>query len=291
MTDDELEGFADPWEHIRLLSDRGRNDILLNMLRRLAPGRRVLEVGCGTGLLSCVAARLGAAAVIAVEPTRRVVDARALVAQNGLEAQVSVRQGRVEDLEPEPVDLAFSELLNADPFTEGILPAMDAAAAWLAPGGVLSPAHLRIWIAAVQPIPSRSESAAALAEIRRIAGKLGIDVNPIATAVGDVGVYRYLDDVERLAGPPQILWEAPLGRGWRPPERDRRTLPVGPGGPAGGAVVWFEAEVEPGIWLDNGPGHGGHWGQLVCGWSEPGPPGDVEVVVKMVDDELTVIPA
>ena len=53
-----LEGFADPWEHVRLLSDAHRNKALLDVLGRHVPGRSVLEVGCGTGLLSLIAARV-----------------------------------------------------------------------------------------------------------------------------------------------------------------------------------------------------------------------------------------
>ena len=56
----DLSQFADPWEQLRLLSDAPRNALLIELLRRRAPGARVLEVGCGTGLLSCAAAALGA---------------------------------------------------------------------------------------------------------------------------------------------------------------------------------------------------------------------------------------
>ncbi|MBA2322293.1 MAG: class I SAM-dependent methyltransferase [Deltaproteobacteria bacterium] len=290
MPSDDVEGFADPWEHARLLSDRGRNDALLGLLSRRAPGARVLEIGAGTGLLSCVAARMGAARVLAVEPTERVHDAARLVAVNGLGDIVYVRQGMVEDLPPEPVDLAFSELLNADPFTEGILPAMDAARAWLAPGGYASPSRLRIWMAPVRAVPSASETDVARAEMTRFGEAVGIDVETVLEAVDPSGMYRYLDEVGPLAGPPQVIWDIALGDGWRPPEACTRRLKVAPGETAGGVVVWFEAEIEPGVWLDNGPGGGGHWGQLVCGWSDAPPPGDLDVLVEVEEDELTVRP-
>ena len=62
-------GFANPWEHLRLLSDPDRNQALVTLLERRAPGATVAEIGCGTGLLSLVAARLGAKKVFAIEPT------------------------------------------------------------------------------------------------------------------------------------------------------------------------------------------------------------------------------
>lgn len=130
----DATGFANPWEHVRLLSDGDRNEAMLALLARRAPGARVLEVGCGAGLLSCAAARLGARHVYAVEPTPMAAIARQMVRDNGLDGVVEVLEGRVEDLEPRPVDLAFSELLNADPFVEGVLEAMDGAAAWCALG-------------------------------------------------------------------------------------------------------------------------------------------------------------
>ena len=89
----DLSGFANPWEHIRLLSDSPRNEVLIQLLAKRAPGARVLEVGCGTGLLSCIAAKLGAAEVIGVEPTPLIEVARELVKENGLN-QVTLLEGR-----------------------------------------------------------------------------------------------------------------------------------------------------------------------------------------------------
>ena len=135
------EGFADLWEHVRLLSDDGRTDALVRLLERHAPGRRVLEVGCGTGLLSCVAAALGAREVVAVEPTGQADLARQLVHAAGLGDRVEVVEAAIEDLSPRPMDLVFSELLNADPFAEGVVEVSRAARAWLADGGLLAPSH------------------------------------------------------------------------------------------------------------------------------------------------------
>ena len=124
----ELEGFANIWEHSRLLSDNTRNQALIDLLKRHAPGKRVLEIGCGSGLLSCIAAKLGAEHVLAIEPTAVIEVARELVARNQLTDRVRLLEGRIQDLTPQPVDFAFSELLNADPFYEDVVDVMNAAA-------------------------------------------------------------------------------------------------------------------------------------------------------------------
>lgn len=286
------QGFEDPWEHVRLLSDASRNRVLVELLRRhVTPGARVLEVGCGTGVLSCLAARMGAARVYAVEPTALADQARRLVDQNRLGGVVEVLDGMVEDLDPRPVDLAFSELLNADPFLEGLLPASDAAASWLAPGGVLAPGRLRILAAPVVGVASTAEAVAARRELQRLGGAAGVDLGAAVRHVGDAGTYRYVAEVDDLAGSAVVVWDVELGRGWRPPDELELDLQAAAGADVGGVAVWFEAEYAPGSWLANPPGEGGHWGQLVCGWSDPPRGRKLRVRVEVEEDELTVHPA
>ncbi|HJL30481.1 MAG TPA: class I SAM-dependent methyltransferase, partial [Polyangiaceae bacterium LLY-WYZ-15_(1-7)] len=130
----ELEDFADPWEQVRLLQDRARNDALLALLERRAAGARVLEVGTAHGLFACLAAKLGAERVVAVEASPLAATARALVEANGLAGRVEVVEADLLEVDALPglargeVDLAFGELLNADPFVEGVVEAMEAAA-------------------------------------------------------------------------------------------------------------------------------------------------------------------
>ena len=57
-------------------------------------GERVLELGCGTGLLSIVAAKLGARRVVATDLDPQALDATAHNARaNGVEGQIEVRPG------------------------------------------------------------------------------------------------------------------------------------------------------------------------------------------------------
>jgi predicted RNA methylase len=261
--------FADPWEHVRLLSDRSRNDVLLQMLRRRAPGARVLEVGCGTGLLSCVAARLGAAHVWAVEPTSLVAKARDFVAANGLNDRVTVLEGMVEDLPVVPVDLVFSELLNADPFTEGVVPAMNAAAKWLVPGGTLSPRRLKVYVALAWASESPEEHAQARGEVSRMCEEVGLNPAVLLDTLDVRHPHRFFTHAERPLSQGALAFDVLLGTGEGVPTDAEVVVRSSVDGAVGGALVWFSGEVDEDLWMTNPPGGGTHWGQMVCGWSKP----------------------
>ena len=250
----DLSLFGNPWEHARLLSDSARNEAMLEVLRKRAPGARVLEVGCGTGLLSCVAARLGAVKVYAVEPTRIVSEARAMVEANGLGEVVEVLEGRVEDLEPRPVDVAFSELLNADPFVERVLPAMGAARSWLAEGAISVPKRLKVFAAAVRDTDSAREVRDARREVARISRAYSLNLERLDALMADPGPYPSVRYVNELATDPVLLWDLEVGVDADPAEPVVVDLTARDPGPVGGVAVWFEAELDEGVVMHNRPG-------------------------------------
>ncbi len=260
-----MSAFGNLWEHARLLSDASRNAQMIELLRRRAPGARVLEVGCGTGLLSCVAARMGARHVIAVEPTEIIEYAYELVRANHLEHIVEVRRGLVQDFAPDPVDLAFSELLNADPFAEGVLPAMDAAASWVAPGGMFSPQRLRVWAALVHVTSTAREVGQARAEVRALGAQHDLDVRGIMEDLAGMNCYRSVQSNLKPISDPVLVYDLRLGRGESPGTVERE-LVVHEAGAVGGVVIWFEADLDEGLVLGNPPDASGHWGQLCCAW-------------------------
>ncbi|MCO4746953.1 MAG: class I SAM-dependent methyltransferase [Proteobacteria bacterium] len=289
-----VERFGDPWEHIRLLSDAGRNEALLKMLATRAPGARVLEVGCGTGLWSCTAAALGAKEVWAVEPTAISEVARELIAANGLTDRVHLLESTVEELEPRPVDLAFSELLNADPFYEGVVEAMESAATWLVPGGQLAPSRLKVYAQLVRSSDSAKEVRDARRAIAGVGERFGLEVGPLLSGLADPGPYRYVTGGERLASEPVLLWDIALGTGEEPDEEVVREITSIDPGPIGGVVIWFEADLGGGITMRNPPGSTTHWGQHVNAWpAEIGAGAGASVKVRAIieDDSVSISPA
>lgn len=279
---------SDEWDDIgqqvRLLGDTVRTQGLVDFLSRHAPGRTVLEIGCGTGLLSCIAARMGAKQVIALEPSARVQDAVRLVEDSGLSDIVEVICAPVEDLAPRPMDLVFSELLNADPFVEGVLSAMDAGARWLAPGGILAPYRLDLYVAliAAADVDAEQESA------RDIVGRLGktwdLAVEPLLASFRQAPRPRYTASFVELRSAPVLAWSGPLGTGARPPHSVRVKLMPTIRGPIRGATLWFSSPYDDGLVLANPPEDPGHWGIHVTGWptgvrAEVGQPIEVEVLL------------
>jgi SAM-dependent methyltransferase len=289
----DLEAFGNPWEHVRLLSDHARNEALIRVLRRRAPGSRVVEVGCGSGLMSCIAARLGARKVYAIEPTPLWEDAARLVRDNGLQDQVEVIAGMVQDLVPREVDFAFSELLNADPFYEGVLDAMEAVAPWVVPTGALAPTRLRVWLALARAPGSAGEARKARGEVRRAAAAFDLEVGHLLSVLECRESYRYHTSTEHPITAAVPVFDLPVGGPERPPASTRVSVRVEEPGPIGGAMVWFEADLDEGIVLSNPPGGEDHWGQLICAWADemPGVAGtEIQLEVRVVDDELEVLP-
>jgi len=58
----------------------------------------VLDVGCGTSVLSLFAARAGARRVIAVDASQIAKKAEKIIKANGFENVITVVQGKVEDV-------------------------------------------------------------------------------------------------------------------------------------------------------------------------------------------------
>ncbi|CCM05740.1 uncharacterized protein FIBRA_07972 [Fibroporia radiculosa] len=112
----------------------------------------VLDVGCGTGILSLFAARAGAKHVFAVDASPIAHKAEKIVKDNKLENTITVIHGKVEDIQlPEGithVDVIISEWMGYALLYESMLDSvLRARDRFLRPeGGVMAPSQCRMML-------------------------------------------------------------------------------------------------------------------------------------------------
>ena len=89
--------------HEEMLKDEVRTLSYRNSMwhnKHLFKGKTVLDVGCGTGILSMFAAKAGAAKVIGVDMSSIVDYAKKIVEDNNLGDVVTIIRGKVEEADP-----------------------------------------------------------------------------------------------------------------------------------------------------------------------------------------------
>lgn len=88
--------------HETMLKDRVRTITYRNSMldnKHLFRGKTVLDVGCGTGILSMFAAKAGAAKVIGIECSDIVEYAKEIIKTNNLSDVVTIIKGKAEEIE------------------------------------------------------------------------------------------------------------------------------------------------------------------------------------------------
>ncbi|MSQ50900.1 MAG: tetratricopeptide repeat protein [Betaproteobacteria bacterium] len=150
-----LLGALVPLWHVPMMNDKLRNDAYFQALKAaIKPESHVLEIGTGSGLLSMMAAKLGAKSVTTCEAEPLIAAmAKRVIADNGLSHRINAIARVSNDLNigaelAAPADILVSEVLSSELLGEHVLPSIeDAKRRLLKPGGRLIPASGSIMIA------------------------------------------------------------------------------------------------------------------------------------------------
>lgn len=121
--------------------------------KHLFEGKIVLDVGCGTGILSMFAVQAGAAHVYGVDCSGIIESARRIVRDNGMEDKITLIKGKIEeiDLPIKDVDIIVSEWMGYFLLYESMLnTVLYARDKWLKPGGVIFPDKAVMYISALE---------------------------------------------------------------------------------------------------------------------------------------------
>jgi protein arginine N-methyltransferase 1 len=255
--------------HRTLLADRVRNQAFHAALKRvIVPGKStVVDIGCGTGFLGFMAAKLGAKKVVLIETAEIAALAKKLARANGLR-NIEVVPAHSTELEPpERFDVAVSETLGNYAFEENIIETLgDARDRYLEPGGILIPSKVTQFICPV------------------VSAKLHADLTTwddvgfgltfgAAREMGLNNIYvRWLSAADLLGGgaATQSWDKVDLNRATKTTRSGTASWTLEQPAHITGLALWWSAELVEGIVLGTGPADPRtHWEQLYLPVAEP----------------------
>jgi len=121
--------------------------------KHLFKDKIVLDVGCGTGILSMFAAKAGAKQVIGVDCSSIINQAKVIIKENQMDHKIVLIKGKIEEitLPVEKVDIIISEWMGYCLFYESMLDTvLFARNKWLAEDGMLFPDRANLYICAIE---------------------------------------------------------------------------------------------------------------------------------------------
>ena len=151
-----FDSYAHHGIHEEMLKDDVRTLVYRNAILNNAAefeGKVVLDVGCGTGILSLFAAKAGAKHVYACECSSIIEQAEEIIRANGFDKVITLIRGKVEEitLPVKQVDIIISEWMGYCLLYESMLNTVIIARdRWLAPNGKMLPNKATLYMAAIE---------------------------------------------------------------------------------------------------------------------------------------------
>lgn len=217
--------------------------------RAVTPGCTVIDLGAGPGVFSVLACKFGAGSVIAIDPDDSLELVPEIAQANGCADKITVFKGRSSDYSGPKADVIISDIRGVLPLFEGHVAAItDARERLLAPGGSLIPARDSLYVAVVRTAEHYRPY-----EEPWLRNNYEIDLSAahrfVVNAVGKMN----LSPQDLLSRPEQLavldyytISEPNFSRPF--------SLTVDQAGTAHGLLVWFDAELGPGVGFSNAPG-------------------------------------
>ena len=251
--------------HAKMLRDAVRTEAYDRAIREvIKPGQRVIDFGCGTGILSHFCARAGASDIYAIDRSSFIAVARVVAQRNGLE-DIHFIYGEGDKVElPAKADVLVSEWMGAFLFWERMLePLIRIRDQYLAEDGVMLPSRMCLKGAFV----SDEELFKEMSFFR---------FRPYSVDFSVVGDWLFHTATLKHFSKKQVLdYHFDLGEMDMKECRETPAELIAVVSPMCATTIygicgWFEAELAPGIHLGTGPFDPfTHWDQIFFPLSEP----------------------
>jgi predicted RNA methylase len=140
-----------------MLSDKPRTTTYQNAINRAAKfiqGKNVLDIGCGTGILSMFCAKAGAKHVYAVDASNFTHEAKLIIKENDLLDRITVIKGSLEDknlpIPKKSIDVIVSEWMGHFLICEAMIATvLIGRDRYLKPDGLMMPSSAVIYLAPI----------------------------------------------------------------------------------------------------------------------------------------------
>jgi hypothetical protein len=258
-------GVVPAW-HFQMMDDSKRNETYEAAIRRAAPGKRVLDIGTGAGLLALMAARAGAAKVTTCEAVSLMAArAREIITQNGLSDRITVIPKPSTDMfvpldMPERAEVLVTETFASGLITEGVLPTVEHAHEHL----LTADATIIPMAASIMGYLAGGPALQGMLFVGRVAGFDLSGFNDFAPSMLAVT----LDNVPHLALSDDIeLMRFNLREKHFPAGGVRLALKATHHGVCAGVAQWIKLELDPHTTYQNRPSpradFNNHWTHIV----------------------------
>ena len=230
--------------HQSLLADETRTSAYASAIERVVRDRIVLDLGCGTGILSLFAARTGAKHVHAIDEAPVILIAEQIAAANGFADRITFLSGSSYDVAlPERAEVLVTETMGNTGLDEGIAGAViDARQRLLIPDAILIPRAIDI-IAAPAAIANRSFWATS---------PFGFDYSRVGDLAANVFYARVIDR-DQLVSAPQTIARVELGDATDPSVKGDAQFTIERDASISGIAIWFRAQLIDDLFVTNEP--------------------------------------
>ncbi|MCJ1403098.1 hypothetical protein MMC11_006321, partial [Xylographa trunciseda] len=193
------QAYADIRIHETMIKDAIRTNAYKDFIynnAHLFKGKIVLDVGCGSGILSLFCAKAGAKMVYAVDQSEIVYKAIAVAYDSKLSDIIHFRHGSIENMTEHDipkVDIIVSEWMGFGLLYESMLDSVILARdKFLKPNGIVLPSHASIYIAPVHDPQYHAQKVGFWSDVH------GFDMSAMAKQA-------YSDAIIRTMDPPTII--------------------------------------------------------------------------------------
>jgi type II protein arginine methyltransferase len=259
-----------PRWHFSMLNDTARNEAFERAIAAgVRPGAHVVDIGAGTGLLSLLAARAGAARVDAYEAHPDMAEvAKAVLAAGDAAGAIRLHEGLSSDCElpeAERADLLVTEIFDCALIGEGVIPSLRAARRTLLSAGYRALPHAATLRGALLASP-------ATRQLNEVGEACGVDLSalnayrtrghfPLRLSTWPHSILSSEETILEL-----LMQEEPsLAPAWDV------EFTADENGFADGVVAWFDLHLAAGVRITTHPSRRSHWMQAFVGFAEPLP--------------------